>query len=148
MGRVQGFVEGEIFALLLRGERGAGSEDGAGPEDRKFLVNDFRLRIGLYQLIHDGRRFLAVGAIVVKELDQDRVARCVAADRRFGIVENLVGVRGELIGRLLGFGLLLTLVGALHRVDDDLWVALEKGTDLTAEINRLGRNGFALQDCD
>ena len=82
---------------------------------------------------------LAVGALVVVELDDDDVAVGIAADRAVGIAEQLGLV---LLDRLLGDGVALAVLLALellHRLDQHFGVGEQVVADGLAERRLVGR---------
>src|SRR3546814_18146929 len=75
----------------MGGEGGLGGEDGARPENGKFLIDDPQLRVGGFGLGHYRCDAAAVGAVVVEELDEGDVAVRIARHWACRVAEHLVG---------------------------------------------------------
>jgi len=106
----QGVVERAVLALPSRSERSASRELRAGPEDRKLLVDQTKIRIGLSELDHGRRDPAAVRAVVVEELDDRDVTRGIAADRRRRVVQDLLAALGDRPLEIFRLGRALSLL--------------------------------------
>ena len=85
---------------------------------------------------------LAVGALVVVELDDGDVARRIAAGGAVGVAEQLSLVLADrLPGHGIALGVLLALE-LLHGLDQDLGIGHQVSPDALAEIGRHGGIGI------
>ena len=82
----------EIFALLVRGERGLGSGLRVVAEDRQLLQHKPHLVVVIDELDDVGQGAAAIAAIVIEELDHAHIAVRVASDVGEGRAENGIGV--------------------------------------------------------
>ena len=100
-------VEGGILALDPRRERHARSRVAAF-EDRPFADHDLEVRVLGHQPLHVLEARLAIGALVIGELDQHTAALGIAEHDAGEFLEHLTAHLGEPLGRFL------LLVGRRH----------------------------------
>ena len=105
-------------------------------QDRQVLVDDLDLAVGAGDGLHRLVRALAVGALIVVELDHYDITRGIAADRAVGVGEQ-GGV--VLADRLLGDGVALRVLLALqllHGLDQHFGIGEQIGPDALAQVGR------------
>ncbi len=118
-----------VFVLFARGERRPRRAHRSGPEHRKFLVDKAQLPILDEQGFEGRLDLLAIGAAVIEELDKRDIALRVAANRRIGIVEDLMVARDQCRRRLVVRLTLQLVFGRLYHVEQHFGVFRQVITD-------------------
>ena len=136
----QRVVERRVLALLDRSQGGDGGDLRGLAQDRQVLVDGLDLAVGGDHRLHRLVGALAVGALVVVEVDDDDVAVRIAADRAVGVAEQFGLV---LLDALLRDGVALAVLLALellHRLDQHFGVGEQVFANGLAERRLVGRN--------